>query len=515
MTTKRIRGTNARRWVALGMAAAVLVPLLAACNSKNEDDPNNRRTLRIGVMYGSSQDESYFRQQYTDLFEFSHSGIDIEIVPAVDYTQTQFDQSPDKPQPNPLEKVKEIMTGSNPVDVMILDNPSILGQLVQENLLKPLDPLLKEDKIDTNDYVPAVIDGIKQQGDGQLYALAPTYTPSALFYNKKAFAKAGVTVPTGSLTWDDVFNLAKRLKTGTGKDTQFGFTFNQYGYSNGYYDVRNYAAPLQLKMYDDKAEKMTVNTPQWENVWTTITNLYKDHVLPSNEDLQVDQSKQDPNQYNPFINQPFFTGKVAMVIGGYSMINDIDTYNKNYQKFKGMEPLDWDVLPVPTFSENPGISNYIYLNSLAAINTKSQNPDDAWEFVKFMNGKDWGKLRSRSSYDMPTLKEFIKVKDGMSYNIDAFTQVKPLLSTNDFEQQQLLQERPNLSLVDQLAEIEYNKVLQNQKSVKEALAEFETKGNDLLQKIKLNPKGQIDGVFDDVYGGGSVGGGAIVKPLIR
>lgn len=510
MTT---RITQVRKWTTAAMAVTILVPTLAACSSKNEDDPNNRRTLRIGVMYGSAQEEQYLRQQFTDLFEFSHNNIDIEIVPAIDYTENQFEeQKPDQPQPDPIEKVKAIMTGANPVDVMILQDTAMLGNLVQENLLKQLDPLLKEDKIDVNEYVPAVIDGIKEQGDNQLYALAPTYTPSALFYNKKAFAKAGVDVPTAPLTWDDLFNLARRLKTGEGKDAKFGFTFNQWGYSNGYYDVQNFMAPLQLKMYDAKAEKMTVNTPQWEKVWTTITQLYKDHIFPSNEDLQVQMTEEDQNRYNPYVQQPFFNGKVAMVIGNYNMINDIEMYNKNYQKFKGMEQLDWDVLPVPTFAEAPGVSNYIYLSSLATINAKAQNPDDAWEFVKFMNGKEWGKLRSRSSYEMPTLKEFVKVKDGMSYNIDAFTSVKPMYNSNSYAEQKLEQERPNLRYIQQLAEIQYNKVIQGQKTVKEALAEFETKGNDLLQKIKLNPKGEMQGVFDDVYGGS--GGGGVVRPLI-
>lgn len=500
------RNARIRKWTLAAMSAAILIPTLAACTSKNEDDPNNRRTLRIGTMYGSQQDESYFRQQFTDMFELTHSNIDIEIVPAIDYTEQQFEQpDPNKPQPDPLEKVKEIMDGDNPVDVMIIQDPSLLGSLVQDNLVKPLDPMLKEDKIDTSAYVPSVIEGIKQVGDGQLYALAPTYSPSALFINKKSFAKANVEVPTSAMTWEDVFNLARRLKTGTGKDAQFGFTFNQYGYSSGYYDIQSYVAPLQLKMYDDNAEKMTVNNPQWENAWTTITNLYKDHVLPSNEDLQVDQPQTDKDVvYNPYQQQPFFSGKVAMVIGNYSMISDIETYNKNYQKFKGAEALDWDVLPVPTFAENPGVSQYINLNTLAAINAKAENPDDAWEFVKFMNGEEWGKLRSRSSYEMPTLTEFVKPKDGMTYNIDAFTQVKPFLSTNSWKDQQLNQERPNLYLIQQLASMEYDKVIQGQKTVKEALAEFETKGNDLLQKIKLNPKGQIDttGILDGVYGGG-------------
>lgn len=503
MTTRLSR---VPKWTLAAMSIAILIPSLAACTSKNDNDPNNRRTLRIGTMYGSSQDESYFRQQYTDLFEFSHGNIDIEIVPAIDWSEQQFEQQgPDYKQPNPLEKVKEIMTGDNPVDVMIIEDSSILQSLIQDNLLKQLDTLMQKDKIDVNDYVPGVIEGIKQAGDGSLYALSPTYSPSALFYNKKAFAKAGVDVPTGSPTWDDIFNLARRLKTGTGKDAQFGFSFNQWGGSNGFYDITGYAAPMQLKIYDDKAEKMTINTPQWENVWTTVTGLYKDHILPTYEDLQVDQPMQDKDGiYNPYQSQPFFNGKVAMVIGNYNMLNDIDTYNKNYQKFKGMEALDWDILPVPTFADMPGVSNYTSLGTLAAINTKAANPDDAWEFVKFMNSKDWGKLRARSSNNMPTLKEFVKVKDGMNYNIDAFTSVKPFISQYNYKDQELRQEKQNLYLIDQLVQQEYDKVVQGQKTVKEALAEAETKGNDLLQKIKLTPKGPIDGVGGDVYGGGGV-----------
>ncbi|MBO9598808.1 MAG: ABC transporter substrate-binding protein, partial [Cohnella sp.] len=138
---------QARKWLLAGTALTLLVPVLAACSTKkDENDPNNRHTLRIGTLYGSTQDDQYYRQQYTDLFEFDHGNIDIEIVPAIDWNQMQFDQDPSKPyqQPDPLEKVKAIMTGDRPVDVMILDM-SLLGQLVNESMLKQLDPLLKED----------------------------------------------------------------------------------------------------------------------------------------------------------------------------------------------------------------------------------------------------------------------------------------------------------------------------------------------------------------------------------
>lgn len=160
-----------RKWTMTGLTLSLLVPTLAACNTTKENDADNRRTLRIGTMYGSKQDETYFRQQFTDMFEFTHSNIDIEVVPAIDYSEMQFeDQSKEREQPDPLKRVQEIMTGTNPVDVMIFDM-SMLGQLVNENLLKQLDPMLKEENIDTTEFVPAVIDGIKEAGNGFLYAL--------------------------------------------------------------------------------------------------------------------------------------------------------------------------------------------------------------------------------------------------------------------------------------------------------------------------------------------------------
>ena len=46
-------------------------------------------------------------------------------------------------------------------------------------------------KIDVNEFVPPIIDGIREQGNGFLYALTPTFTPSALYYNKKLFNECG------------------------------------------------------------------------------------------------------------------------------------------------------------------------------------------------------------------------------------------------------------------------------------------------------------------------------------
>jgi len=508
--------SRVRRWTLIGLALSLFIPILAACNSKNTDDPANRRTLRIGTLYGSKQDETYFRQQYTDLFEFSHQGIDIEIVPAIDWSTQQFDNMDENGrwiQPDQLAKTKEIMTGTNPVDVMIFDI-NLLNTLVEENMLKQLDPLLQQDKIDTSVFVPSVIDSIREQGNGNIYALTPTFMPSALFYNAKLFTDAGVTPPQDDMSWDEVFNLARQMTKGTGKDAVYGFSFSQWGGSGEqWWDVQNFAAPLNLKMYDPTAEKMTINTPQWKNLWDSVYKLYQDHVVPHQEDMNAfyEQPADGKYRYNPYQGQLFLNGHVAMTVGNYGMINDIQQMNDNADKLE-MSKLDWDVVTVPYHASVPGVGAVTSFSSLAGINSKAQNEKDAWEFVKFMNSEDWAVFKSRSTYELSSRTAFIKPREGMSYNIDAFTKMKPAPIPNGSPaEQRLLQERPNLSMVQDVVSQVYNSIFQGQRTVDEALKFLDTKGNDLLQKIKTNPSGQIDGVYDDIYPNNGNGGMSVDK----
>jgi len=513
-----------RKWILAGLCFALAASVLAACTpSGDPNDPNNRRTLRIGVIYGSKSDESWVRSQYTDMFEYSHPGIDIEIVSAIDYQQQQFesvDENGRYREPDVLEKIKEIMTGNNPVDVMILDI-TYLGPLVNENMLMQLDPLLKEDKLDTGVYVESVMDAIRSKGNGNLYALAPTFNPSALYYNKKLFRELGVNPPTDNMSWEEVFALARQIARGSGEDAIFGLTFNSWGGAvESYWEIQQFASPLQLKLYDDQAERMTVNTPQWKKLWQTIYDLREAKVIPSQEDMQYFYEpwrEGEPYRYNPFSGRPFFQGRVAMTIGDYSMINDLQMLTENAEKI-GMEPIEWDVVSTPYHEAVPGVGMNVSINSLFAINAKAQNPEDAWEYVKFVNGEDWAKFKSRSTYEMPTRVAYIKPREGMSYNVEAFIKMQPApWPGSSLNEQRLLREKPNLYMVNELVSVAYNSVfVQKQRTVDEALAWLEEKGNDLLQRIKANPDGPIEGFWDEIYGGGGGGGGMPieVRPML-
>lgn len=501
-----LSGKVLRKTGALLLVGSLCVSMVAACSKGDGQTSNETRVLRIGTMYGSNED-TWFRQQYTDAFELINQGnIEIQIVPAVDYSSQRFNSNgtTEEEQKDPYTLLTELLTGQNPVDVVVVEY-SYLRRLVQDNLLKQLDPLITQDKFDIEDYVPTVIDGIKEAGDGSIYALTPTFSSSALFYNKKIFAEAGITPPSDGMSWDDAFALARQIAKGEGEERTYGFAFNRY--SDGYWDTQTLAAPLQLKIHDDKAEKMLVNSPQWEKIWTTVAGLYLDKITPNMNEINNGGGGgmiDDARVYNPWSHDLFLSGKLAMTISDYNYITELKRASEEFANNEeyDMEAIDWDVVTVPEHPEAPGIGGNVYLSTLMGVSANAQNPDDAWNFVKFLNSKEYAKLKSRSMYEMTARKEFLKPIDGVGdYNLHAFYSMKPVPPQNNFELEQIYRKYPNYWMVTNIGPQLFQEVLQETKTVPEALAAWETQGDAMLKEMRENPDGMIDGgpVPMDVY----------------
>ncbi|MEF2964635.1 extracellular solute-binding protein [Paenibacillus sp. M1] len=475
-----------RKAVTVSLTAILALSVMAGCTGGKAADKGEEKVLRIGVLYGST-DDSWFRQQYTDIFEYANPNVKIEIVPAVDQNQYRYNDGTEPyVQPDYLESMKKIMTGSNPVDVVVADT-SVLKQLIQENLLKQLDPLIQEDKFDTSDFVPSVLDGLKDLGDGNLYALTPSFSSSALFYNKKIFTDAGVEPPSDKSTWDDIFAKARLVASGEGKDRIYGFSFNRYQGNDPYWDMQySYINSLQLKTFDDKAETMTVDSPQWIKVWEAISKLSKDKIIP---DSNSGMNGNEP--WTAVSGDLFLSGKVAMTIGESYYINEIADANNNASKIKNFTPVDWDVVTSPVHAEKPDIGGNVYFNNTFSINSSAPNADTAWEYVRFINGEEYAKLKSRSNtYEMVSRKSYIQPKQGLSYNIQAFYLLKPL-PPSDPKADKMMSEKPGLYNITNIGRNYFQQVLDNKKTPEEALKEWAEKGNKMLQEIKLNPKTQF------------------------
>jgi multiple sugar transport system substrate-binding protein len=480
-----------KRAVPLTIAASMMVPVLAACTKNGAADSKGERTLRVATYYGG--DDDYFRTQFTDLFEFSNPNIKIEVVSTQDTGIRYTRPAPGEKQPDPMDRLKEILQGDNPPDIVMM-NYEQLPELVNSNLLTQLDPMIAKDKFNTSDIVPAVLEGLKKQGDGKLYALTPSFFSSALIYNKRMFDEAGVPYPKDGMTWEDTFDLARRVAKGDGDTRRYGFSFSSNSGGDMFYSMNMYTAPLQLSMFDAKGEKMTVDSDQWEKVWKTMAQLNSEKLIPQQQDRNnMRQKMMAPGgeDYNPFAYNDFLSGRVAMTIVNYSELDQITNANKNAQNVKGFTPIDWNVVTIPTHPEAPNVGGMISMNGVMAINAKAQNVEDAWKYLKFINGDEWAKLKSRSNNQLIARKPYLqKTKDGVEFNVEAFTKLTPAPANT--EMSKIYRDKPNIYQVQEIGRNQFSEFIQGKKTAREALKEWQSKGDAALQQMKDNPNKPID-----------------------
>jgi multiple sugar transport system substrate-binding protein len=473
-----------RNFVAATLSLSMVVPLAVACTNTNAPENETERVLRIATSFGYGADDEYFRQQFTEVYEFANPNVKIEIIPTMDDRYRYGNMQPGEEMPDPLEKLKEVMQGDNPPDVVMVGYEQ-LPELINENLLTQLDPLITKDKFDTTDIVPAVIDGIKGAGGGKLFALAPTFSSSALIYNKKMFTDAGVNFPTDDMTWDQMFDLAKRVASGEGENRKNGFSFSTQSQMDLFYGMQQYTAPLQLRMYDEAGEKMTVDSDQWEKVWTKMVQIQKDGSVPPPFDPnQPMDRKMDHN--NPFAYDDFMSNRLAMAVINYGQITQLVNANKNAASYQGYTPIEWDVVTVPSHPEAPKVGGSIYMNGIMGINTKAQNPTDAWKFIQFINGEDWARLKSHSSYNLVARKSYLKPKDGLDYHMEAFYNIIPAPVQDDYR---IYRSKPNIYQVQEIGRQKFQQAVKGEIGIRDALKQWQTEGDAMLQQMKDNPNG--------------------------
>lgn len=487
-----------KKLLSIGLTAVMIVPLLAACSfgGNKAAEEQTQRVLRLATSDGFTDDE-WFRQQFTDIFEFNNPNIQIEVVPTGDESDrfryySNNDGSEQKEYKDPFVKMQELMEGDNPPDIVMM-NYDQMSELLEKNLLTPLDSKIAEDKFDTADYVPVVYDGIKSlSSDGKIYALAPLFNSSALIYNKKIFADAGVEVPKDNMTWDDVFALAARVSKPDGDKPIYGFSFSPHKWSDPFNNLNVYVGPLGLRYFDDAVEKMTVDTDEWEKVWNKMYELQQQKIVPPVIDPSDPNAyRENPEDQGPFSGDSFMMGRLGMTITHYGQLREIMDANQHADQIKNYTPIEWDVVTMPSHPEYPGVVPNVNITGLMGINAKATNVEDAWEFIKFINSPEWAKLKSKSTYQMSARKSFVQPKDGEDFNIEAFYNVKPsTFSENDFYK--LYRTMPNIDMAIYSGRDIMNEVMLGKKKARDGLKQWQETGDKVLQHIKANPNSPID-----------------------
>jgi len=221
----------------------------------------------------------------------------------------------------PGNKIEEKVVRGETPDLMKTDLPLFRFRYLDLGLGEDLTPYIAKYKYDMSRFNQSFV---KELGDltkdGKIYGLpAPPYIPSVLYYNKSLFDKFGVPYPKDGMTFDEVYELAKKLTRTEGGTTYRGFSVNLHSVLR--------ENPFSLPILDP-AKDALADPVKWQQLFSNLKRFYE---IPGN-----DFNKTFADEANVFNN-----GTSAMEIDQLSTL------------LKLPDTFEWDVVSIPTLTGAP------------------------------------------------------------------------------------------------------------------------------------------------------------------
>ena len=174
-------------------------------------------------------------------------------------TQADYDET--------YQKLQAGIAGNAAPDLVLL-NVDAARSLNDKQLVENLQPMIDADsEFNADDYLSVFYNqGIKD--DGVVYGLPAYGTTQVMYYNKAAFEEAGINADDIK-TWADLADAAQKIKA-TGN--------YEYGWEPmwGAYNLIDAAFSNGAKIFSDDGTQVTINTPEWVEVWESFRTWIHD-----------------------------------------------------------------------------------------------------------------------------------------------------------------------------------------------------------------------------------------------
>lgn len=235
----------------------------------------------------------------------------------------------------------------------------------------------------------------KSYTSDDITGITEQFTTTCMFYNKDAFAAAGIEAPTvdDPWTWDELYENAALLQEKAG--VKYGFACDV---SRARYDILMYANGGSMVEQDGDTFKVAVNSPQ--NI-ATLERFVKanNEVMP--KAIWAGGTTDNPVEY-------FKNGDAAILLSGSWNYN---TFTAEISKF------DFGVMPTPKGTAG---QSAIIGGAALAIPKNGDNPELAKQFVQWL-------------FEEEHYKEYLQLHKGLSVMNDVSYEPETDKAKADFE----------------------------------------------------------------------------------
>ncbi|EFH85992.1 ABC transporter substrate-binding protein [Ktedonobacter racemifer] len=335
-----------------------------ACPGNTSDKAANKEsgTVTLTVAgWSSSPAEDALVQQNLKKFEDAHPNIKLKWSPITgDYAT----------------KMRANIASGNVPDVFYLST-DMAPEYITAGKLLDLSPYMSKSNVNAKDYYDSLITPFSCKG-GQVYGLPKDWGTLGVFYNKKMFQDAGVSLPTANWTWNDMSSMAKKLtKSGNAATSTYGITLGA---------ASQRWLPFMLadggKVLNSDGSASAFNSQAGIDSLNFYTGFQKDGSSVQPGDVAAG-----------WAGDAFGKKRAAMALEGPWLIPYMQ---------QNFSDVDYDIAPVP-LAPNGKRADLIFTNSWSAY-ASTKHPEASWELIQYMTGKDVQGSQLHAGFALPSLK---------------------------------------------------------------------------------------------------------------
>jgi multiple sugar transport system substrate-binding protein len=301
-------------------------------------DPQEPVELVIYTMAGDT--EEYFNLRFGDAIRKKFPNYTIKYM--TDLTGTND------------EKLARLITNGTRVDLIFATNGWFEKQLFQYAFAYDMTDLVKTHKVDMSQFNPSYSEMLSKAFGGRLFFFPVQADIPTLYYNKALFDKFGISYPKDGMTWEEMYDMSRRLTRNEG-----GVQYSGYIPSMTYMFAGN---PLSIPYLKPGTTTPTINT---DDRWKTFFQKYLVDAANTVETAYF-KGKSDFNEFK----------------GGRSAMATLVTANMTSSKAI-LETMNFDIVSMPVLKEAPKIGPQA-LSVNMAITKMAKNKDAAMEVLKYI-----------------------------------------------------------------------------------------------------------------------------------
>jgi multiple sugar transport system substrate-binding protein len=406
-----------------------IVVLLSACGPGAAPPPpavtppaGSAVTLRL-MGWASSPEEDRLLNDVLAEFMTQHPTIQVKFEPVPEYAT----------------KLQTDLAAGSAADVFYVDS-LLAPDLMKRELLMDLDPLINRDKVEIDDFYPSLLGAFRWHG--KTYGLPKDWSSLALVWNIERAREAGIDRPPA--TWDELRAAAAKLTRGT--QTFGAVTPSELPRLGAFI----YQAGGRLVSED--GTRMALNSPEGLQALELYYGLYRD----GHATTPADTGTQWPGD-------TFAKGRVALVFEGNWIFPFLQ---------KDAPDLGFGIAELPVGPKGKGTFAFTVSYS---INARSQHPEAAWTLVRYLTGPEGMRKWTSLGLAMPAQKSLEAEWTAQ------FKEREPFLKAASYAHPWQLGPGGQ-EINDKVATPALQAVFAGTMSPREALAEIERRGNEILAK---------------------------------